>query len=177
MVLAAVPVGLVGLAFGGLIESHLRHPVPIGVATIGFAIPLWWADVHGRRQRDEHAVRWRDVLVVGCAQALSLIPGASRSGVTITAGLWMGLTRVAAARFSFLLSIPVTLMAGTWKTWQLLQGNDHVLWGPLILGAVVSAITAYLCIHYFIRLIDRVHLLPFVIYRLVLGVLLLLVYG
>ncbi|MDH3690421.1 MAG: undecaprenyl-diphosphate phosphatase [Gammaproteobacteria bacterium] len=176
VLLGAIPVALAGLLFGSVVESQLRHPIPIASATIGFAILLWWADVRGTRQRDEHDLNWKDVVIVGCAQASALIPGASRSGVTITAGLWLGLTRVAAARFSFLLSIPVIVLAGSWKFWHLLHQEAPVAWLVLIVGATVAAITAYICIHYFLRLIDRIHMLPFVIYRLLVGIGLLFVY-
>ena len=97
-----IPVGLAGLLLGDFIETALRSPLVIAITTIGFGLLLGWADWQGKRQRDEYSLGWRDVIVIGVAQALALIPGTSRSGITITAGLMLGLTRDAAARFSFL---------------------------------------------------------------------------
>ena len=117
-----------------------------------------------------------DALWIGLAQALALIPGTSRSGITMTAALALGLTRSAAARFSFLLSVPVILMAGGYESVQLLQQAEPVAWGPLVLGTLVAAVSAYLSIHFFMRLIEQVGMLPFVIYRLLLGMFLLLLF-
>lgn len=165
-----VPAALAGLLFKDAIETWLRSPLVIATTTIVFGLLLWWADVRGRRNRDEHEVGWRDAVVIGCAQALALIPGTSRSGVTMTAGLAMGLTRKAAARFSFLLSIPIILLAGGYQSLQLATQPGQAHWGVMLTGVVLSGISAYLCIHFFLKLLDRVGMLPFVIYRLVLGV-------
>lgn len=170
-----VPVGLAGLLLGDVIEHSLRAPLVIAATTIGFGLLLWLADrQHG--QRSEHQLGWRDVLIVGCAQALALIPGTSRSGITITAGLLLGLSREGAARFSFLLAIPVTALAGAHKMLQLARGSEAVDWSVLIVGALLSALTAFACIHYFLKLLNRFGMLPYVAYRLVLGVVLLLIF-
>lgn len=171
-----IPVGMAGLLFNDLIESHLRSPLVIAATTIGFGVLLWWADWAGRRERDEHAITWRDVLVVGVAQAIALIPGTSRSGITMTAALFMGLDRVGAARFSFLLSIPVIVLAGGLETLKLIRTSEAVAWGDLILGAVISALSAYLCIRLFIALLQRIGMAPFAIYRLLLGAVLLVLF-
>jgi len=171
-----IPVGMAGLLFNDLIESHLRSPLVIAATTIGFGVLLWWADWAGRRERDEHAITWRDVLVVGVAQAIALIPGTSRSGITMTAALFMGLDRVGAARFSFLLSIPVIVLAGGLETLKLIRTSEAVEWGDLILGAVISALSAYLCIRLFIALLQRIGMAPFAIYRLLLGAVLLVLF-
>jgi len=173
---ATVPVGLAGLLWHDFIDTQLRSPIVIAWATIGFGLLLWLADVSGKRQRDEHTINWKDVLIIGCAQALALIPGTSRSGITMTAGLLLGLTRTAAARFSFLLSIPTILLAGGYKGIKLLEQPAPVDWLSIILGILLSAITAYICIHYFLKLLDRLGMLPFVIYRLVLGMILLVIF-
>ena len=110
-------------------------------------------------------------MIVGCAQALALIPGTSRSGITITAALALGFEREAAARFSFLLAIPVIVLSGGYKALQLGQA-DNVPWVDIAIGTILSAISAYLCIHYFLALINRIGMLPFVLYRLLLGVIL-----
>jgi undecaprenyl-diphosphatase len=176
VILGTIPVGLAGLLLGDMIEIHLRSPRVIAATTIGFGLLLWWADSAGSRTRDEHTLSWWDVLVIGCAQALALVPGTSRSGITMTAALALGLDRSGAARFSFLLSVPVIVLAGGLKLLDLLQQADGVDWGALLVGTILSAVSAYLCIDLFLKLIERVGMMPFILYRLVLGVLLLLVF-
>ena len=106
LLLGTIPVGLVGLAFGGLIEEHLRHPLSVATTLAFFGALMWLADRFGRRERDEYSVGWRDAILIGCAQALALMPGTSRSGITMTMARALGLTREGAARFSFLLAVP-----------------------------------------------------------------------
>lgn len=171
-----IPVGLAGLLFKDVVETSLRSPLVIAGATIVFGLLLWWADAQSRRVRDEHTIGWRDVVVIGVAQAIALIPGTSRSGITMTAGLMMGLTRAGAARFSFLLSIPVILLAGGLNTLELVESPLPVDWNSLFLGVVLSAISAYLCITLFLKALERIGMFPFVLYRLVLGVVLLWIY-
>jgi undecaprenyl-diphosphatase len=154
----------------------LRSPLVIALATIGFGVLLGVADLRGRQVRREDSLSVMDVVWIGLAQALALIPGTSRSGITMTAGLALGLTRSAAARFSFLLSIPIILMAGSYKTQQLVQQTGPVDWGSILLGTLVAAVSAYLCIHFFLRLIERIGMLPFVVYRLLLGAFLLVLF-
>jgi undecaprenyl-diphosphatase len=173
VMLGSIPVGLAGVLFNDTVQTALRSPLVIAWATIGFALLLWWADSRGRGTRSEHGIGWTDALVVGAAQALALIPGTSRSGVTMTAGLMLGLTRSAAARFSFLLSIPAIAMAGWLHLLELSTGAEPVDWDVLLLGCAVAGVTAYACIHVFLRLLERVGMLPFVVYRLVLGAVLL----
>lgn len=171
-----VPVGLAGLLFSGFIEENLRSPMVIAATTIGFGALLWFSDETSLRVRDEHSLNWQDVLIIGVAQALALIPGTSRSGITMTAGLLLGLTREGAARFSFLLSIPSIVLAGGYETLKLVKSDTPVEWGTLILGAVLSALTAFLCIHWFLKLLERIGMLPFVIYRFFLGLVLILIF-
>jgi len=177
VLLGTIPVGLAGLIFKDYIELNFRSSTVIAVATIGFGLLLWWADIIGKRHRDEYTIGIVDVIVIGCAQALALIPGTSRSGATMTAGLLMGLTREASARFSFLLSIPVIILAGGLKFLDLVRQAAPVEWSLMIIGTVLAGVTAYLCIHFFLVLLDRIGMLPFVIYRLVLGVFLFYMYG
>jgi len=120
-------------------------------------------------------VRLRDAIVIGCAQALSLVPGTSRSGVTITAARFLGFERRDAARFSFLLSAPVILLATVYKGVELIVGDAPVAWGQLALGAFVSAIVAYLSIEFFMRFVSRIGLAPFAVYRLALAAVILYV--
>ncbi len=172
-----VPVGLAGLSCEGFIETHLRSPLVIATTTVVFALALWWSDARGSRRRDEHAIGLGDALVIGAAQALALIPGTSRSGITMTAGLAMGLSRQASARFSFLLSIPVIVLAGSLETAKLVGQPELVDWGVLALGSALAATSAYLCITAFLALLERVGMMPFVIYRLILGIGLFVVFG
>lgn len=171
-----VPVGLAGLLFGDWVELYLRSPVVIAATTIGFGLLLWGVERTARHERTEHQIGWRDVLVIGCAQVLALIPGTSRSGITITAALAMGLDRPSAARFSFLLSIPVILLAGGVKSLELAGSAVPIRWDVLALGTLLSAVSAYACIHFFLKIIERIGMMPFVAYRLVLGVVLVIVF-
>lgn len=170
-----IPAGLVGLFLGDYIEEHLRSTLVIASTTIIFGIMLLVSDKTGKRQRDEHTITWADIAIIGCAQALALIPGTSRSGITMTAALMLGLTREAAARFSFLLSIPVIFLAGGMKTLEMATTEGAVDWMALVVGAVISGISAYLCIHFFLKLLERIGMTPFVVYRLFLGAILLLI--
>jgi undecaprenyl-diphosphatase len=176
VVLGTIPLGVAGLLLVDFVGLYLRSPVVIATTTIVFGILLGWADVRGRRRRDEYELAWRDVVVIGCAQALALIPGTSRSGITITAGLAMGLTRQAAARFSFLLSIPGILLAGGYLLYKLINQANRVEWWVLFFGVMISGISAYLCIHYFLKLLNHSGMLGFVLYRLALGVILLVIF-
>jgi undecaprenyl-diphosphatase len=170
VIFGTVPVVIAGAIFKDFVEQSLRSVVVIAVATIVFGLLLGWADLRGSRRRDEYSLTWIDVLVIGVAQAVALIPGTSRSGITMTAGLAMGLTRQAAARFSFLLSIPTIVASGLLLTLDLLEQPDPVAWGVLLTGATIAAVSAYLCIHWFLKLLERIGMMPFVIYRLVLGI-------
>jgi len=169
VLLGTVPVALAGLLLHDAVEVYLRSALVIAVATVVFGLLLGWYDCRGRRVRAESALTLTDVVVIGLAQVLALVPGTSRSGITMTAALALGLTRSAAARFSFLLSVPVILMAGGYEALKLVRQPDPVAWGALLLGTGVAAVSAYLCIHFFLRLIERIGMLPFVIYRLLLG--------
>jgi len=173
VLLGTIPVGLAGLLLGDIIETQLRSPLVIAITTIVFGLMLGWTDWKSTQQRDEHHLNFSDVLFIGIAQAIALIPGTSRSGITITAGLLLGLSREAAARFSFLLSIPVIILAGSLKTTELIQSDLTTDWTAIMTGTVLSALSAYLCIHFFLKMIEKIGLWPFVIYRLILGAILL----
>jgi len=173
VVIATIPVAVAGLAVDASLSESLRDPLVIAVATIGFGLALLFAERTGAKDRPAESIGVRDAIVIGCAQVIALVPGTSRSGITMTAGLLVGLTPDASARFSFLLSAPVILMAGGWKTLQLAAGAADASWSTLVVGAFVAAVCAYACIHAFLRLIARIGFAPFVAYRLVLGTVLL----
>ena len=177
VVIATVPVGAAGLAVDANFAEALRDPLVIAVATIGFGLALLFAERAGAKDREIESIGVRDAIVIGCAQAIALVPGTSRAGITMTAGLLVGLAPAASARFSFLLSAPVILIAGAWKTIQLATGVSHADWSALVVGALVAAACAYACIHAFLRLIARTGFAPFVAYRLVLGTVLLWVFA
>jgi undecaprenyl-diphosphatase len=173
VLLGTIPVGLAGLLLKGWIETELRGPLIMAYTLIGFGLLLGYADWKNKGGRSEYQMNWKDVAMIAFAQALALIPGTSRSGITITAALLMGLSREGAARFSFLLSIPVIALAGMLEIRGLIQHTEVVNWGDIFWGAVLSGISAYLCIHYFIAFIKKIGMQPFVIYRVLLGILLL----
>lgn len=173
IILGTVPVGLAGILFRDWVALGLRSPLIIAAALMGFGLFLAYADWGRRSGRTERELRLADVLWIGAAQALALIPGTSRSGITMTAALLLGLNRAAAARFSFLLSIPVIILAGGLEVLGLVSEPGAVDWGVLIGGALLAGVSAYLTIHYFLKVITRIGMQPFVIYRVVLGILLL----
>ena len=167
--LGTVPAAIAGLLFASWIEVNLRDPSIIVYTLAGYGILMALADRFARRDRGIAEVRIRDALIIGVAQALALVPGTSRSGITITAGRLLGFERQDAARFSFLLSAPVILLATVYKGAELVLGDAPVPWGELALGVAVSAIVAYLSIEFFMRFVTRIGLAPFAIYRLALA--------
>lgn len=175
--LGTVPVGLAGLLLGDLVETHLRSPLVIATTTVVFGVLLGWVAWQARGERDEYQLSLLMVLMIGVAQAMALIPGTSRSGITITAGLALGLSANAAARFSFLLSIPVIVLAGGLKTLELLEDPTTANASVLLGGALLAGISAYVCIGLFLRVLPKLGMAPFVAYRLLLGILLFWVFG
>jgi undecaprenyl-diphosphatase len=173
--LGTIPAAIAGLLFASWIEANLRDPSIIVYTLAGYGVLMALADRYARRERGIAEVRIRDALLIGIAQALALVPGTSRSGITITAGRLLGFERQDAARFSFLLSAPVILLATLFKGAELILGDTPVAWSELALGVVVSAIVAYLSIEFFMRFVTRIGLAPFAIYRLALAALLLYV--
>ena len=173
--LGTIPAAAAGLMFASWIETNLRDPSIIVYTLAGYGILMALADRFARRDKGIAEVRIRDAVIIGVAQALALVPGTSRSGVTITAGRLLGFERQDAARFSFLLSAPVILLATLYKGGELLLGDTPVPWSELALGAVVSAVVAYLSIEFFMRFVSRIGLAPFAIYRIALAGLILYV--
>ncbi|MDE0177297.1 MAG: undecaprenyl-diphosphate phosphatase [Gammaproteobacteria bacterium] len=166
---ATVPIVVVGFLFKAHIESHLRSTTIIAATTIAFGIVLWLADRHrGEGTTPSHL----QATLIGLAQAIALVPGTSRSGITIAAALALGLTRHAAARFSFLLSIPAIVGAAMYTALD--AGPETPLpWIHLGLGFVLAGASAFACIAMFIRFVERIGMTPFVVYRVALGVALL----
>lgn len=182
ILIGTIPAGIAGLLLNNWVE-HLREPLIIASTTIIFGLLLWYADFslqkkiqHNITPKTEHQLTLKMILFIGFAQTLALIPGTSRSGITITACLLLGMSRKASARFSFLLSTPLILAASLLETTKLANSAIPIAWMDILSGTILSAISAYLCIHYFMQLLDRVGMLPFIIYRLVLGVVLLWIF-
>ena len=172
--LATFPAVLSGLLAKDFVETSLRNEFVIALATVGFGLLLWWA--HYQRGRSGFGgIDLRQAILIGCAQALALIPGTSRSGITLTAALWLGISRRVAAKFSFLLSVPIILGAATLKMNDLIEATESVAWDTILIGVIVSFLSAYLCIRLFLTWVQRIGLLPFVAYRLALGMILLIV--
>lgn len=172
-----IPVGLAGLLFNNYISENMRATWIIAATTISFGILLGVAAMISKQKRSEYSLTWSDVITIGCAQALALIPGVSRSGITLTAGLFVGLSKQAAARYSFLLSIPVIILAGGYELLKLHNSNVAIDYGALAFGFTVAAITGYACIDVFLKLLNKIGVMPFVVYRIILGIALLFVFN
>ena len=172
IIFATIPTGFIGFMANDFIEQNLRSVLVVAIATIFFGVLLGLSDKWGGQKITTDQMTFKQALLIGFAQVLALIPGTSRSGITITMALALGLERQAAARFSFLLSIPIIAGSGGYKTLELAQAAS-VDWQPLLLGAGVSFISAFICIHLFLSWINRIGMWPFVIYRILLGCVLL----
>lgn len=169
ILLGTLPLVGAGLLLEDLVENELRSPRVIAAATAVFGLLLWVADRRPDRVRAERGIGLGTAVAIGLAQAIALIPGTSRSGITMTAALALGLDRPTAARFSFLLAIPAIAGAGLLETLSLATGAAPVDWVPMLVGLGVAAASAYLCIATFLAAIQRIGMLPFVVYRLVLA--------
>lgn len=168
--LATLPVAVAGLLAYDWVATAGRSPLLIAATSIGFGLLLGWADRAGARRRELGSVTFVDAAFVGLAQALALIPGTSRSGITITAGLARGFTREEAARFSFLLYVPVGVLAAGKEIWEFAAGGAAVASvGPPLVGFAVAAVSAYVAIGALLAWVRRQSLTVFVVYRILLG--------
>jgi undecaprenyl-diphosphatase len=172
IILGTVPVGVAGIAFKHAIEGSLRSLWVISVALIVVALALAFVERSARHSRDYDDIRLRDALIIGCAQALALVPGVSRSGITLVAALAIGLRRDAAARFSFLLGVPAIAAAGIFELKPLLKAHDTNV-SALVVGLLAAAGAGYISIAWLLRFLRARTTMPFVVYRIALGVLLL----
>jgi undecaprenyl-diphosphatase len=173
--LGTIPAVLVGALFNNAIEAHAREAWLVALMLIGFGVLLGLADRLVAKQAGLDAVSARHGLLIGIAQAIALVPGVSRSGVTITAARALGFDRGTAARFSFLLSIPAILGAATLTLFEAATGEEAVAWGPMFVGALVSAVAGAAVIHWLLGYVQTHTMRVFVAYRVALGVLVLLV--
>lgn len=169
IIFASIPLGLVGLFGKDFIEENLRSAAVIAITTLAFGVLLGFADIKAKENVEVEKLGFKGAMLIGLAQALALIPGTSRSGITMTIGLMLGLSKENSARFSFLLSIPAIIMTGGYLTYKLATSLEPVDWQTLGLGSILAFVSAYACIHYFLILVGKLGMMPFVIYRLVLG--------
>jgi len=173
LIVASIPAIIAGGLFHGLVESALRDIRVIAFSTIGFGLLLWWADARFAHNKEFADMSMKSGLLIGLAQMLALIPGTSRSGITITMGRMLGFNADTAARFSFLLSIPIIAAAGAYGVVRMIMHDASIDWLQFGLAIFLSALAGWLCIAAFLALLRRVGLLPFVVYRLALGLALL----
>lgn len=173
-VIGTLPVAAAALPLTGFVASIGRHPVLIASTSIVFGIALLAADRRGSHERPLNAISWRDGLLIGLGEALALIPGTSRAGITMTVALALGFERAAAARFSFLLAIPVSVLIAGKQLWDLGSGAiGEIAPGLFATGFVVSGVSAYLAIGFLINWVKRQDYSLFAAYRVVLGVVIL----
>jgi undecaprenyl-diphosphatase len=176
LILGTIPIGLLGLAFKDTIEHEFRTLELIGVAMILFSAVLLEAERRGRRTRSLEDFTLRDGVLIGCAQALALVPGVSRSGATISAGLLLDFDRTTAARYSFLLSVPAVVLSGLFEMRKIGEEEGAGL-GPTILGTIFAFIVGYASIAFLLRWLASHTMSIFVVYRVALGVLVLALAG
>jgi undecaprenyl-diphosphatase len=177
LLLATVPAIIFGLFLGLIGESMLRVPGVIATTSIVFGLALGWVDWRAPCTREPDQIGWRAYLAIGFAQAIALIPGASRSGMTILGARACGLNRQAAARVAFYLAIPITTAAIAFETVLLIQTPTADAWGAMAMAAVLAGISAFAAIHYFLRMLQSVGMMPFVVYRVILGIALFAIFG
>jgi undecaprenyl-diphosphatase len=181
LVVGTIPAAVAGLWLEELVETRLRSPLITVFTLAGLALLLWYAERRGRQSRPMERYSWGDAVWIGIGQAIALIPGVSRSGVTMTTALLRDSDRVSAARFSFLLSTPVIVGAGMLEGYRLLGAEEGgssggCEWSVLLAGVAAAAVTGFLCIKFFLRYLERNNFTPFVIYRLVLAAVVLAFY-
>jgi len=177
LMVATIPAVVAGAAFGTSIEEQLRAPWLVAVNLIGFGLLMGIADKRPMHRRDVRETRLHHAFIVGLAQALAIVPGVSRSGVTLSAGRGLGFERAAATRLSFLMSVPVTLAAASYEGMTVVDGSEALQFGPMLAGAFVSAVLGILAIRWLMRYVESHSIQLFVWYRVGLGVLVLSIYA
>ena len=169
VIIGSIPIVLLGLLFQDLIDTSFRNLWITTAMLAGFGVIIGIADRLARNVRPLESLTWRHGVIFGLAQSLALIPGVSRSGATIAAGLAMGYQRVAAAKYAFLLAIPAVVGSGLFKLTDIANDPVEPAWGPIALATVVSFVIGYAVIAWLLRYISTHNFLPFVIYRLILA--------
>jgi undecaprenyl-diphosphatase len=181
IIVGSIPIVVLGLLFQDSIETTFRDLRIIATALVLFSLILFWADRVGRKDRELPQLTVGHGIAFGLAQSMALIPGVSRSGGTITMGLFLGYSRAAAARYSFLLAVPAVLGSGFFQAYEALTGDVEgagVAWGPTVLATVIAFGVGLTVIAWLLRYLDRGSFTPFVVYRIVVGLAVLgLVFG
>lgn len=178
LVVASIPVIIAGLALHEIAPDAMRTVKVMGWTTLIFGVVLWWADRAPQSPKTMENIGVKESLIIGFAQILALIPGTSRSGITMTAARWLGYSRTEAARFSLLLAIIAISGAGTLTGIGLLQSGDAQLGLNVLIGIALSFVSALIAMHLMMKWLERASFTPFAIYRVILGVVLLgLAYG
>ena len=177
IIISTLPAASAGFFVSDYVEGYARSIEIIAIFTIIFALILLYADRKGSRVRSLGELKWREAIYIGLAQVIALIPGTSRSGITMSVALMLGFRWEAAAKFSFLMSIPIILGSSMLKTYDAFSLSRADLdFAILVYGIFISSLIAYSCIHYFLMLIEKIGIMPFIVYRIALGIMLLLVY-
>ena len=176
IIIASIPLGLAGLFFGKFIEANFRFPILIASSTAFFGLILWLSDYFGKRNVNGFNISWKIALLIGLGQAIALIPGTSRSGITIAFALILGMSRVNAVKFSFLLSIPAIGMAVVWQLINISSQEVLFSWDTFLLSGAISGLTAYVVIHFFLRFIERIRMVFFAVYRFILASIILFIF-
>src|SRR3954466_4456557 len=180
IIIGSIPIVVLGVLFKDAIETTLRDLRIVAISLVAFSLVLYWADRVGRKKLELPDLTVGHGITYGLAQAMALIPGVSRSGGTITAGLFLGYTRAAAARYSFLLAIPAVLGSGFYEAYGALKGDTNgppVDWPATIIATVIAFFVGLTVIAWLLRYLDRGSFTPFVIYRVLLGLLVLALVG
>jgi len=177
VIIGSVPIVMLGLAFQDAIKQEFRRVALIAVALIVFGLILGLAERLGRKNRPIETLTVRDAVLFGLAQACALFPGVSRSGATISMGLFLGFERRAATRYAFLLAIPAVLGAGIYNLKDIPGQPNAYGTGPTIVATVVSFVVGLAIIHWLLEYVSRRSYTPFVVYRVALGVLVLVLVG
>lgn len=168
--IGTIPACIFGLLFKDFIETYLRSNWVIALTTIIFGLVLGYASyINKKPQKDEYQLTWLYAVLIGLAQAIALIPGTSRSGITITMAMFLGFSSKASARFSFLLAIPIIFLASMLQLIEVISSEVALNYNLIFIGVICAFLTAFACIHYFLKFISQMGMLPFVIYRCILG--------
>ena len=171
LLLGCIPGAIAGLLGEKYFEETFRGPVTIALFMIGLALILWMAEIYGKKKRGMGSVGWLDALVIGISQALALMPGVSRAGITMTSGLFLGLNRESAAKFSFLLATPIILGAGLYKGYGLLKhGLPAAERAPFLIGMLTAAVVGFFAIKYLLKYLQKNSFYLFIWYRIIVGV-------
>lgn len=170
VLVACVPGALAGALFEELAETTFRNPLQIAVLLALMGLVMALAERLGKHNRELSAMGWRDALVIGLAQALAIMPGVSRAGITMTTALFLGLNREASARFSFLLATPILLGATLWSSRHLVGGGFSGDAMPLVVGVLAAALSGWACIHFLLRFLRQHTFYGFAAYRVLLAV-------